>query len=358
MKELSIDEFIEKNDAVAIDVRSPIEFAEGSIPNAKNIPLFTNREREEVGTIYKQQGPQAAKWRAMEIVSPKIPGLLTEIKRVKENGKEPVLYCWRGGSRSQSMATFAALSGLEVPRIVGGYRAYREKILEQIPEMLQKKAIVLHGMTGVGKTLILEELKGKGYPVLDLEKYANHRGSVFGSFGQGDPHNQKIFDALLFDELSQMSPSNYFIMEAESKRIGRATQPDALLTAKEEGIHISVHALMETRTKRIYEEYVFPYKEQPWFKERVWESIHKIEKKIRNKESLQSLYEAIETENYEKVINILFVDYYDPQYSHKENSYQGEFFYVNADSIASAVAEIEKIIEKIGFAVPSQLNSQ
>ncbi|RFU65391.1 tRNA 2-selenouridine(34) synthase MnmH [Peribacillus glennii] len=357
MKELSVDEFIKKNDAVAVDVRSPIEFAEGSIPKARNIPLFTNGEREEIGTIYKKEGPAAAKWRAMEVVAPKIPALLSEIRKVKESGKEPVLYCWRGGSRSQSMAAFAALSGLEVPRIVGGYRAYRERILEKIPQMLHGKAIVLHGMTGVGKTQILDKLKEKGYPILDLEKFANHRGSVFGSFGQGDAHNQKTFDALLFEELSQIGTSDYFIMEAESKRIGRATQPDALLTAKEEGIHISVDASMEKRTRRIYEEYILPYKDQPWFKDKVWESIHKIEKKIKNKESLQSLYHAIEAENYEKVINVLFVDYYDPRYSHKENSYEGEFFYVNADSIADAAAEIEKIIENAGFAAPATLNS-
>lgn len=350
MKELSVDEFLKKTGSVAIDVRSPIEFAEGSIPKAKNLPLFTNEERQEIGTIYKQEGSEAAKWKAMQVVAPKLPFLLTEIKRIKESGKEPIVFCWRGGSRSQSMAAFANLSGIEVSRIVGGYRAYRERILEKIPEMVRGKAIVLHGMTGVGKTQILHKLKKRGYPVLDLEKIAKHRGSVFGAFGEDDPHNQKIFDALLFEALSSIGSSDYFLMEAESKRIGRATQPDVLLHAKEEGIHISIDASMGKRIARICEEYIVPYKNSHWFKEKVLESLHKIEKRIKNKETVQTMYQALEAENYEKLIHILFVDYYDPRYSHKEDAYNGEFFYVNADSINDAVAEIEEIIEKTGFA--------
>jgi tRNA 2-selenouridine synthase len=349
LKELSVDEFIQKSNSVAIDVRSPIEFTEGSIPNAKNLPLFTNEERAEIGTIYKHEGKKAAKWRAMQIVSPKLPELLGEIKTIKESGIEPVLFCWRGGNRSQSVASFATLSGIEVSRLVGGYRAYREKILEKTPELIHGRAIVLHGMTGVGKTLILHELKQIGHPVLDLEGIAKHRGSVFGDFGEDRPHNQKIFDAMLFEALTSNQTADYYVMEAESKRIGRATQPDFLLRAKEQGIHISVHTSMEMRIKRTYEEYVIPYKGSSWFKDKVLESLHRIEKRIKDRETLQNLYDAVETENYSELIRILFVEYYDPRYSHKENSYDGEFFYVNADSIPVAVAEIEKIIAKAGF---------
>ncbi|RFU68273.1 tRNA 2-selenouridine(34) synthase MnmH [Bacillus sp. V59.32b] len=352
MKELSIDEFIQQSDSVAIDVRSPVEFAEGSIPHAVNLPLFTNEERAEIGTIYKQEGSEAAKWKAMQIVSPKLPQLLGEIKAIKENGNEPVLFCWRGGSRSQSVAAFATLSGIEVSRIVGGYRAYRERILEKTPELLPGKAIVLHGMTGVGKTSILHELKLRGYPVLDLEGIAKHRGSVFGSFGEGSAHNQKKFDALLFDGLSSIQPSNYFIMEAESKRIGHATQPDFLLKSKEGGIHISVDTSMENRIQRTYEEYVQLNKEDPGFKANVLENLRKIERRIKDKEKLKDLYHAVETEDYRKLIYILFVDYYDPLYSHKENSYDGKFFYVKGDSITDAAEEITKIIEKAGFDRP------
>ncbi|WP_409301137.1 tRNA 2-selenouridine(34) synthase MnmH [Peribacillus sp. SCS-155] len=354
MKELSVDEFIENEDAVAVDVRSPVEFEEGSIPNARNVPLFSNDERSEIGTLYKQKGKEAAKWRAMEIVAPKLPDILGEIRSIQETGREPVIYCWRGGNRSQSVAAFADLSGLSVSRIVGGYRAYRERILELTEKVMPKKAIVLHGMTGVGKTLILNEMKAKGYPVLDLEAYAKHRGSVFGSFGEEKPSNQKTFDALLFDDLLSIRNSEYFIMEAESKRVGRATQPDFLLERKEEGIHISVAASIEKRIERTFDEYVTPYRDQEWFKDKIWESIHKIEKRIKNPETLDAIYRAIESEDYKTFIKILFEEYYDPRYSHMENSYKGEFFHVNADSLPEAVSAIESIISRSGYRKPGE----
>ncbi|MDP4171532.1 MAG: tRNA 2-selenouridine(34) synthase MnmH, partial [Bacillota bacterium] len=195
MRDITVEDLFNTENPVIIDVRAPIEYKDGSIPGSINIPLFTDEERHIIGIIYKNEGQASAKWRAMELVSPKLPGLLKEIKELSE-GKIPVIHCWRGGMRSQAVMTFLEFSGIRAKRLAGGYKAYRQYILQQIPSMLPEKAVVIHGMTGVGKTEILKILNNQGYPVLDLEGMAGHRGSIFGSIGIGEGNNQKTFDSL------------------------------------------------------------------------------------------------------------------------------------------------------------------
>src|SRR3954463_12068251 len=152
MKDITVEELQTIKNPIIIDIRAPIEFKDGAIPGAINIPLFTDEEREVVGTIYKQEGQAAAKWRAMEFVSPKIPSLLQQIKEAKSHGEGLVVHCWRGGMRSKAVITFLEFAGIYAMRLEGGYKAYRQYILKQIPTMFPEKAIVLHGLTGVGKT--------------------------------------------------------------------------------------------------------------------------------------------------------------------------------------------------------------
>ncbi|RFU66407.1 tRNA 2-selenouridine(34) synthase MnmH [Peribacillus saganii] len=355
MKEWTIEELLQHPDAIAIDVRSPIEYEEGSIPDSINIPLFTNEERQEIGTLYKVEGSDAAKWRAMETVAPKLPQLLGEIRGLIETGKKPVVYCWRGGMRSKSVASFAVFSGLNVARVTGGYRAYRKYILETMEDMLPARAVVLHGMTGSGKTLILKSLSEKGYPVLDLEEIANHRGSVFGSFGLGKPHNQKIFDSLLFKELRNLKDADYFLMEAESKRIGHAVQPDFMVAARENALHIHVEASLEKRVERTYKEYVEQFQDEQWFKDKVELALRNILKRINNPEIIQEITRAANNEDYRKLIELLYVYYYDTRYNHKEKEFADRLTVVNADSIEAAAKQLEHILQNAGYAMPEEI---
>ena len=343
MKDITVEELINSKQYIPVDVRAPIEHHESAIPGSINIPLFSNEERKEIGTIYKQLGEEAAKWRAMEIVSPKLPQLLSDIKDLKKTGAEPVIHCWRGGMRSRSVASFLEYAGIPSVRLEGGYKAYREYILDQTPKLLPEKAVVLHGMTGTGKTEILHALQEKGYPVVDLEKAANHRGSIFGMIGMGDGHNQKTFDALLFERLNEIKGSGYFIIEAESKRIGRAAQTEELLEKKENGIHFLIKSSIPNRVERIYNEYVLPYKNKEWFETEVNEKVSRLLKRIKKQDITACLEAALNNHAYKELIEILLVHYYDPRYEHALQEYKGPFTELDGDD-PNAINILEKAL--------------
>ncbi|KAB2336094.1 tRNA 2-selenouridine(34) synthase MnmH [Cytobacillus depressus] len=346
MKEISIDQLFTLKDVVPVDVRSPGEFEEFNIPGAVNIPIFTNEERAMIGTLYKQKGADEAKWRAMEVVSPKLPSILGQIKALHEDGKQPIIHCWRGGMRSQSIATFTSFAGMAVPRLIGGIRAYREYILKEIPKLIPPSAISIHGMTGVGKTEVLEKLKEKGIPVIDLEAMAGHRGSIFGTFGLFEGHNQKTFDSLLFQTLTEIKDSPFFLVEAESKRIGKVVQPDELLEKKHIGFNINLQSSLNSRIERIYREYVLPYLHKDWFQPKVLERLKYIYKRMKNVKLIESINEAVVGEDYKLVIQLLLEEYYDPRYAHKQLDYKGEFHHVEAENTDLAVVAILKILER------------
>nr|WP_295970600.1 tRNA 2-selenouridine(34) synthase MnmH [uncultured Bacillus sp.] len=359
MKEITVEQLLQLDKAVPVDVRSPGEFEESCIPGAVNIPLFSNEERKEVGTLYKQKGSAEAKWKAMEIVSPKLPVLLSAIRDLRNNGKQPVVYCWRGGMRSGSVAIFLEFSGVESVRLIGGYRAYRNYILEQIPLHIPKQAVVLHGLTGTGKTELLKILEAKGYPVLDLEEMAAHRGSLFGSIGFAkDGHNQKTFDSLLFEGLRKIKDSHYFIVEAESQRIGKAGQPDELYQRKLEGYNLLLEASLETRVMRLYNEYVCPNFHFDWFHNVISEKLQLLRKRFKNNVLHDQMMEFAGQKQYEQVIRILLEYYYDPRYTFKQLEYKNEFVTIDANHLEQAAKEIEGFLQKKGLFKASSLHNK
>ncbi|MCK6256298.1 tRNA 2-selenouridine(34) synthase MnmH [Fictibacillus sp. KIGAM418] len=327
-----------KKEITLIDVRSPSEFKDSTIPGSLNIPLFNDEERAEVGTLYKQQSVEAAKERGLEIVSAKLPAFIKEFSKIA--GPKAV-FCWRGGMRSKTTATVLDLMGIRAYRLQGGFRVYRQWIVKNLEEMeFAPKACVLHGNTGTGKTLILQELAKQGFPVLDLEQLAGHRGSIFGEIGL-QPNNQKMFESLLFHHLFALKDTSFVLMEAESKRIGKVVLPGFVTDKKQQGLHIFLDMPIEERVNHILEDYL------PWeHHEECLAAFQKIKRRIHTPLAAQIEHDLSEG-NYHSAVRLLLEHYYDPRYEHHDVEYpEDQRLTLKVNNIAEAIDQIKEILQK------------
>ncbi|MCR2822201.1 tRNA 2-selenouridine(34) synthase MnmH [Lederbergia panacisoli] len=325
-----------KDGIVLVDVRSPSEFANSTIPGSLNIPIFDDEERAEIGTLYKQVSPDAAQDRGLEIVAAKLPSFVKAFKNI--NG-DITVFCWRGGMRSKASATFLNLMNVKVNRLQGGVRAYRKWIVDKLENMdFSQKAFVLNGNTGTGKTLILRKLQNEGYPVIDLEQMANHRGSIFGQIGL-HPHNQKTFDALLVERLEKLKDFSYLLFEGESKRIGRAVIPPSLNELKEKGTQIFIEMPMEERVNHILNEY------RPWeYKSDFTEAFRKIKSRIHTPIAAQ-IENCLQSDDFYWFVRLLLEHYYDPRYKYTADQYpEGQKVTLSVQHVDEAVVKIKTLI--------------
>lgn len=200
-----------------IDVRSPSEFEAGHIPQALSLPMFTDKEREIVGTIYKQTGKKEAVLEGLDLIGKKLKQIVEKAIEIS-NGNPLFVHCWRGGMRSKSMAQLFENSGIECFVLEGGYKAYRNYILEEFKKPW--KFMVLGGKTGSGKTLVLQQLQSLGEQIIDMEKLANHKGSAFGSIGEIPQPSTEQFANNLYYNLALQNPNKRIWLEDESQKIG------------------------------------------------------------------------------------------------------------------------------------------
>ncbi|MBB6672674.1 tRNA 2-selenouridine(34) synthase MnmH [Cohnella nanjingensis] len=338
-QDIAIDVLFEKRkrgELILVDVRSPSEYREASIPGSLNIPLFDDAERAEIGTLYKQASVDAAKTRGLEIVSAKLPAFIKQFAALP--GKTAV-FCWRGGMRSKTTATVLSLMGIHAYRLTGGYRAYRRSVVDALSEMdFAPKLIVLHGNTGTGKTAILRALQARGCPALDLEAMAGHRGSAFGHIGL-PAHNQKTFDALLFDELSRFEQAPYVFMEAESKRIGKVTVPDFLMRKKEEGLHVRIEMPVEARVNTILNDY-----RPEAHHEACLQAFRLIKSRLHTPVAAE-IETLLEERRYDRAVALLLIHYYDPRYAHSSEAYESTALAaIRADTAEEAAEELLRLV--------------
>lgn len=239
-----------------IDVRSEGEFAEDHIPGAVNCPVLNDEERARVGTLYKQISSFEAKKTGAALISANIARHLRERFHDRPRGWRPLVYCWRGGSRSGALAHVLDQVGWRVAQLEGGYKTYRHQVvadLAVLPARFEWRAVC--GLTGSGKSRLLRALEKCGGQVLDLEALAAHRGSVLGNLPDQPQPSQKMFESLVWNALRQFSPSRPIYVEAESKKIGALRVPEALIAAMWASRCVVLEAPIRLRVALLEEEY-------------------------------------------------------------------------------------------------------
>lgn len=294
-----------------IDVRSPDEFAEDHIPGALSFPVLTNDQRKDVGTMYKQVNPFEAKKLGAGLIAKNIGDHVVRHFSHKTKEYRPFLYCWRGGQRSHSMATILSAIGWRVTLLNGGYKAYRIQVLDGLKERVgQLRFIILGGMTGTGKTKILNTLSAMGQQTLDLEGLAAHRGSLLGGLLDKDQPHQKYFESLIFRELSKFDVSKPVWIESESHKIGNCSMPSCLWEALKTSSLVELSAASSERVRFLMEDY-------PHYVDATDKLLNHLStaKRFVGSGEYKKFEQLVKSGEIFEAVTILLESYYDPSYS-------------------------------------------
>ncbi len=326
-----------------LDVRAPIEFHKGAFPNSTNIPLMNDDERAQVGTCYKQAGHDAAVALGHQLVRGDIRVARTHAwLDFCQRHPHGYLYCFRGGERSHLTQAWLKEAGIHYPLVPGGYKALRTWLLEHLEESIQDcHFVILSGKTGTGKTRLLTQFPEH----IDLEGLANHRGSSFGRRVGGQPSQIDFENRLAINLLKQQARgAKTFLLEDESKLIGRCSLPASLKAKMEKAPILLLEEDLETRVQIIYEEYIeqnldenqTAYGTQQGFAifaEELIASLSRIRKRLGGVryQELRAIVESALTHQHQygdgsyhrEWIRILLAEYYDPMYEYQLGNKQG-----------------------------------
>ncbi len=247
---LPIDDFLQAPGPL-LDLRTPAEFRQGHIPGSHNLPLFSDAERAEVGTLYKQQGRQAAVLRGLALVGPRLEAMGAELAAWSEgaSGAPLRLTCWRGGMRSASVAWLAGQLDLPALLLQGGYKSYRRWVLDLFERPWPVR--LLGGRTGSGKTELLLALRELGVAVVDLEGLAHHRGSSFGGLGLPEQPSVEHYENRLAAALAPLAGAAQIWLEAESAMVGRCRIPAGLWRRMKAAPVLAVQRPLEQRVAHL-----------------------------------------------------------------------------------------------------------
>lgn len=291
-----------KLDCAFVDTRTSKEFDEAHIPGAINLPIFSNDERALVGTLYTKVGREQAIVKGLEYFLPKTKEIISVIDKIN---KPVVVYCWRGGMRSRGVVTLFS-EDREIYQLEGGHKAYRGYVRDRLSKFhLNFKIVLLCGMTGSGKTLMLKNFQN----ALDLEGLANHRGSLFGGVGLRK-RSQIMFEALLLQELERLNKYDIVIVEGESRKIGENIIPEFLFNAMRHGIKVFLNVDIYRRVDNSIKEY--------WndsYKDETIRVLKGMENRL-GKKNVTFLIESLEKNEISEVVKFLLERYYDPLYQH------------------------------------------
>ena len=315
---LDIDKFLQLAETIpVIDVRTPLEFAHAHIPDAHNLPIFSNDERVQVGTTYKQKSREAAILLGFDLTGPKWSGFIKQALKIAP-GKKILIHCWRGGMRSGAMAWALNLYGFEVFLLEGGYKRYRNWVLDQFKETYS--ILILGGMTGSGKTKTLNRLKDHSQQVIDLEDLAQHQGSSYGSMGQLIQPGQEQFENLLARELNKIDKNTPLWLEDESLSIGRCFIPNPIFHQMRQAPVMKIIVPFQERVDFLVKEYGVLDKEF------LIESTLRIGKRLGPEQTRDAVL-AIRENRMDDFIKIVLV-YYDKTYANGQGKREKESIHI------------------------------
>jgi tRNA 2-selenouridine synthase len=365
---LAVEDVLKRSDAVLIDLRSPSEFEADHLPGAVSVPLFDDRERALIGTLYARSSREAAFEEGRELTRERIRSLTLEVaraagwhvpdvdlvrrvdeitaggidgmegalmpRRVRAGTRRPVvLYCWRGGLRSRSVAVFLRELGLDEAVVLeGGYRCYRGQVLEELERLALPEAFVLRGLTGVGKTLVLRELATRRPDwVVDLEALASHRSSILGMVGL-EPCTQRTFETRLVVRVrAGLGP--LVVFEGESRKVGDVVLPARLWGALDGGTNLELTAPYERRIEILAADYLGREanrdelaRQLPFLERRLGAKYH------------GALVGLLREGREHELIALLLERYYDPVYRHSEEARRYAATFEASDPQAAARA--------------------
>ena len=306
-----------------IDVRSPSEYGEDHLPGAINLPVLDDAERAKVGTIYKQVSPFEARKVGASLVSRNLAEYLSTHFTTKAKDYHPLIYCWRGGQRSNSMALVLNQIGWQVSVLEGGYKTYRSYVHQQLSQLPAKFTYkILSGLTGSGKTYILRQLAKREVQVLDLESLANHRGSLLGQeweMGRGGENStitispqpsQKWFESLLLKTLQSFDGSQVVWVEAESNKIGQLYLPPSLWDKMKQAGCVEVQLPQTARVEWLLQEYPHLVTHPHLLKNKL-----KYLKSRYGRTKINEWYDLIDRGQWQILVGDLLENHYDPAYS-------------------------------------------
>ena len=307
MNEISFQESLDLKNTLYIDVRAPGEYHHDHIPGSINIPVFNDSERSEIGKIYKMTGKDSAIIKGSEIVGNKLGKFIPEI--LKHKKKNIIIYCFRGGMRSTSITALVNSLGIKSYKLKRGYKGYRHFIIDELESLNVKPRIfILHGLTGTGKTDIINKITNS----INLEKMAGHRSSIFGGIGLKQ-NTQKMFESLLIKKLDELKDEQYLLIEGESQKIGNLHIPSQFFNLMQKSEEIFIKLPIDKRAELLVREYTKNINTE-------LSNIIKIIKSLRTKIGEKNINELINLLKEKKYIEFtvkILEKYYDPRYMHK-----------------------------------------
>lgn len=322
------------NPGVILDVRSPGEYTQGHIPGAINLPLFNDSERASVGTTYKTKGHEEAVELGLKFAGPKLSEFVQHAKKFVGTGVAKV-HCWRGGMRSSSMAWLLRTAGLKAVTLNGGYKSFRKWVLDIFSET--RSINIIGGLTGSGKSSILQIMKESGEQILDLEYLAKHRGSSFGMIGMPRQPTVEQFENELAMQWASFDSKYPIWIEDESRRIGTCTIPHHLFNQMMTAPMFLIERPFLERVQHLIDVYGCAPKDELIL------ATQRISKRIggeRTQEVIQYLEEGL----LEKAVEVI-LKYYDATYQYGITRRHQPIFYLQGESLSN-LEWVKKISQK------------